>query len=159
SARDRGHQDARDLENPRAGKVEIIDAMTDAAIDPLRFPVGKFKADPNADMTAMIDQIAAAPANLARLAQGMTPAQWNTSYRPGGWTAAQVIHHLADSHANAYIRTRFALAEDNFTVKPYDEARWAEFIDAKDANVVPSLAIVTGLHERWVMLLRSLTPE
>jgi hypothetical protein len=135
--------------------------MSDAAPvsnDALRFPVGKFKADPNANMTAMIDEIAAAPRNVAVLANGMTPEQLSTPYRPGGWTAAQVIHHLVDSHVNAYIRTRFTLAEDNFTVKPYDETRWAEFVDAKSTEVAPSLAILGGLHARWTMLLRTLGP-
>lgn len=133
--------------------------MSDAALESLRFPVGKFKADPNADMSAMIDQIAAAPANIARIVSAMTPAQLETAYRPGGWTGAQVVHHMADSHANAYIRTRFALVEDNFTVKPYDENIWAELVDAKSADVAPSVSILQGLHARWVTLLRTLTPE
>ena len=79
-------------------------------------------------------------------------------YREGGWTAAQVVHHMADSHMNAYIRTRFALAEDHFTVKPYDEVRWAQFPDAQSTDVAPSLAILDGLHARWAALLRTLTP-
>jgi hypothetical protein len=133
--------------------------MTDAALETLRFPVGKFKADPNANMAAMIDEIAAAPANLAKLAERMTPAQLLTPYRPGGWTAAQVVNHVADSHINAYIRTRFALVEDNFTVKPYDETVWAELVDAKSPNVAPSISILHGLHARWVTLLRTVTPE
>jgi len=106
--------------------------MTDAALDALRFPVGKFKADPNADMSAMIDQIAAAPDAIAKIADAMTPAQLQTPYRPGGWTGAQVVNHVADSHINAYIRTKFALVEDNFTVKPYDENVWARTFDSTD---------------------------
>ncbi len=133
--------------------------MTDAALESLRFPVGKFKADPNVDMSVMIDLIAATPGNIAKITQGMTPAQLQTPYRPGGWTGAQVVHHCADSHANAYIRTRFALVEENFTVKPYDENIWAELVDAKDADVTSSVAMLQGLHGRWVKLLRTLTPE
>ncbi len=133
--------------------------MTDAALESLRFPVGKFKANPNADMPAMINLIAAAPDNIARVVKGMTPTQLETPYRPGGWTGAQVVHHMADSHANAYIRTRFALVEDNFTVKPYDENVWAELIDAKNADVAPSVSMLQGLHARWATLLRTLTPE
>jgi hypothetical protein len=133
--------------------------MTDAALESLRFPVGKFKADPNANMSAMIDQIAAAPDVIATIAEGMTPAQLKTAYRPGGWTGAQVVNHMADSHANAYIRTKFALVEDNFTVKPYDENAWAQLVDATDANVAPSISMLRGLHARWVTLLRTLTPE
>jgi len=133
--------------------------MTDAALESLRFPVGKFKADPNADMAAMIDQIAAAPAAIAKIAEAMSAAQLKTPYRPGGWTGAQVVHHVADSHMNAYIRTRFALVEDNFTVKPYDENVWATLVDATSQDVAPSLSILRGLHARWTMLLRTLTPE
>ena len=133
--------------------------MTDAVLESLRFPVGKFKADPNANMTAMIDQIAAAPDAIAKIVAGMTPAQLQTPYRPGGWTGAQVVHHMADSHANAYIRTRFVLLEDNFTVKPYNESVWAELVDAKDANVLPSVSMLQGMHARWVTLLRTLTRE
>jgi hypothetical protein len=127
--------------------------------DALRFPVGKFAAVPGLDRAAYaarIDEIAATPAIIAGLAGAMTPAQLATPYREGGWTAAQVIHHMADSHMNAYIRTRFALAEDNFTVKPYDENRWAEFPDAKATDVSGSLAILTGLHARWTTLLHTL---
>lgn len=133
--------------------------MTDAALESLRFPVGKFKADPNADMSAMIDQIAAAPDAIANVAESMTPAQLQSPYRPGGWTGAQVVHHVADSHVNAYIRTRFALVEDNFTVKPYDENVWSQLADATQPNVAPSIAILRGLHARWATLLRTLTPE
>jgi hypothetical protein len=89
----------------------------------------------------------------------MTPAQLQTPYRPGGWTGAQVVHHVADSHINAYIRTRFALVEDNFTVKPYDENVWATLADATSTDVAPSLSILRGLHARWTTLLRTLTPE
>ena len=133
--------------------------MTDAALETLRFPVGKFKADPNADMTAMIDQIAATPDAIAKIVEKMTPAQLASPYRPGGWTGGQVVHHMADSHANAYIRTKFALVEDNFTVKPYEENVWAEMVDAKSADVAASVLMLRGMHARWVTLLRTLTPE
>ena len=133
--------------------------MTDAALESLRFPVGKFKADPNANMSAMIDQIAAAPDAIASIAERMTPAQLASPYRPGGWTGAQVVNHVADSHANAYIRTKFALVEDNFTVKPYDENIWAQMADATSTDIAPSIAMIRGLHGRWVALLRTLTPE
>lgn len=135
--------------------------MTDN-LDALRFPVGKFVPvkDSDAAMRAgWINDIAAAPAIIANLAGSMTAAQLNTPYREGGWTAAQVVHHLADSHVNAYIRTRFVIAEDNFTVKPYDENRWAQFPDAVEADVTPSIHILTGLHARWAALLRTLGPD
>ena len=136
--------------------------MSDNTLDALRFPVGKFVAlkDSDAAMRAnWIDAIAVAPDVITSLVSGMTPAQLQTPYRDGGWTAAQVVHHLADSHVNAYIRTRFALSEDHFTVKPYDENRWAEFPDAIAADVSPSVAILTGLHARWATLLRTLSPD
>lgn len=127
--------------------------------DALRFPAGKFSAVNDLDLAGYatrIDEIAATPGIVADLAGAMTPAQRATPYRDGGWTGAQVIHHLADSHMNAYIRTRFALAEDQFTVKPYDENRWAQFPDAMSTDVSGSLAILTGLHARWTTLLRTL---
>ena len=92
----------------------------------------------------------------AELKASLPGARIDQPYRDGGWTTRQVVHHLADSHMNAYIRTRFALAEDNFTVKPYDENRWAEFPDAKATDVSGSLAILTGLHARWTTLLHTL---
>jgi hypothetical protein len=136
--------------------------MASNAIDALRFPVGEFAAVPNADSgqrAGWIVEITMTPSIIAEIASGMTPTQLATPYREGGWTAAQVIHHMADSHMNAYIRTRFALAEDHFTVKPYDENRWALFPDAQDTNVRPSLDILHGLHARWSALLRTLTPS
>src|ERR1044071_9638528 len=98
------------------------------AIDP-RFPTGKFQRpagplDP-AQRAKLIDAIAATPRNLADAMRGMTDQQLDTPYRPGGWTARQVIHHLPDSHMNAFIRTKLALTEDAPQVKPYDEDAWA----------------------------------
>jgi hypothetical protein len=137
--------------------------VTQTAVDDtLRYPIGRFKAATGAEAHHYADWIAdieRAPANVARLVDGLTRDQLLTPYRDGGWTLAQVVHHMADSHLNAYIRTRFALAEDNFTVKPYEEARWAKFVDASDSDVRPSLDILRGLHKRWVTLLRSLERE
>jgi len=134
--------------------------MTNNAPDALRFPVGKFavvKESTDAMRTTWIDEISIAPDVISALADEMTPAQLQTPYRDGGWTAAQVVHHLADSHMNAYIRTRFALVQDDYTVQPYDENRWSQFPDAIDTDVTTSLSIIDGLHARWVTLLRSLT--
>lgn len=137
--------------------------MTQTTVDDaLRYPIGRFKPTAAADAAtrhAWIDDIAAAPARLAGLVRGLSADQLLTPYRDGGWTLAQVVHHVADSHVNAYIRTRFALAESNFTVKPYEESRWAQFADAVDANVEPSLELLRGAHARWTTLLRSLQPE
>ena len=136
--------------------------MADNSLDALRFPVGKFvtvKDSTAAMRTTWIDEISMAPDVIAALADEMSPRQLGTPYREGGWTAAQVVHHLADSHINAYIRTRFALAEENFTVKPYDENRWAQFVDATDTDVTSSLSILDGLHTRWTALLRTLSAD
>ena len=136
--------------------------MSDNSLDSLRFPVGKFSAVKEStpeQRAAWIEDIAATPANIAAIVSAMTPVQLATPYREGGWTAAQVVHHMADSHMNAYIRTRFAIAEDNFTVKPYDENRWAQFPDATSIDVTASVQVLQGLHARWTTLLRTLTPS
>lgn len=136
--------------------------MADNSLDALRYPVGKFAPVNDADMTlraTWINDIAATPEIIAALVGAMTPAQMMTPYRADGWTAAQVVHHMADSHVNAYIRTRFVLSEDHFTVKPYNENRWAQFVDATDPDVTPSVHMLRGLHARWVTLLRTLGPD
>ena len=89
---------------------------------------------------------------------GLTPVQLDTPYRPEGWTVRQVVHHLPDSHLNAYTRIKLALTEEEPTIKPYDEARWAELPDARTGPVELSLALLDVLHRRWVLLLRSLRP-
>lgn len=126
----------------------------------LRYPVGKFERvetlTPD-QRRAHIDAIEAAPACLAAAVAGLSPAQLDTPYRPGGWTVRQVAHHVPDSHMNAYIRFKLALTEDEPTIKPYFEDRWAELADAK-APIEPSLALLENLHKRWVPLLRSLKP-
>ncbi|RKZ14944.1 putative metal-dependent hydrolase, partial [bacterium] len=85
-------------------------------------------------------------------------AQLSTHYRPGGWTVAQVVHHVADSHLNSYTRFRLALTEDHPTIRPYDEAAWAELPDAVGEPVEVSLDLLDALHARWARLLRSLSP-
>jgi hypothetical protein len=123
--------------------------------------VGKFhwKGElTDADRAELIGQIAEAPARMREAAAGMTEAQLDTPYRPGGWTARQVIHHVPDSHMNAYVRFKLALTEDQPTIKPYFEDRWAELADTKVTPIETSLALLESLHERWVNLLRSMTP-
>jgi len=126
----------------------------------LRYPIGKYtppqEATPALRQQA-IDSIAATPAKLKAALSGLHDAQLDTPYRDGGWTVRQVAHHVPDSHLNAYVRFRLALTEDQPTIKPYEEARWAELADAKSAPVAVSLALLEPLHDRWVRLLRSLT--
>jgi len=128
----------------------------------LRYPTGKFSyAGPLTDKQKQdaLDGIARTPANLRAAANGLTGAQLDTPYRPGGWTVRQVVHHLPDSHLNAYVRFKLALTEDQPTIKTYAEDRWAELADTKATPVEVSLTLLDSLHDRWVRLLRSLTAE
>jgi hypothetical protein len=131
-------------------------------MEDLRYPIGRF--DKSADVTEgrlreAIADIAATPARLRAAVAGLTDEQLDTPYRPGGWTVRQVIHHVADSHANSYIRIRLALTEEEPTIKPYDEASWAELPDAKSLPVEVSLGMLDSMHYRWVSLLNTLTPS
>jgi hypothetical protein len=118
-----------------------------------RYPVGKFQST-NAltadERRAMIDQIAVAPVRLREAVSGLSGEQLDTPYRDGGWTVRQVIHHVPDSHLNAYIRTKLALSEDQPTIKPYDEAVWAEMEDSRSTPPEVSLTLLESLHARWV---------
>ncbi len=129
--------------------------------DDLRYPIGTFQRIETLtddQRAASIEQIAEAPALLAAAVAGLTPAQLDTPYRPGGWTVRQLVHHIADSHMNAFARFKLALTENEPTLQTYDEALWAQLADTKTSPIEPSLAIVSSLHQRWVILLRSLTP-
>jgi len=126
----------------------------------LRYPIGKLQRVASVNdgqRKAMIDAIADTPAKLKAAVAGLNEQQLDTPYRPGGWTVRQVVHHLPDSHLNAFIRFKLALTEDKPTIKPYDEARWAELADAK-APIEPSLVLLDSLHKRWLVLLNSLGP-
>jgi hypothetical protein len=129
-------------------------------MDP-RYPIGKFEMP--RDITAerrrrAIDEIAATPAKLRAAVDGLNDAQLDTRYRDGGWTVRQVIHHVPDSHMNAFIRLRLALTEDKPTIRTYEEARWAELADAK-APIAVSQTLLDSLHVRWDITWRSLKPE
>jgi hypothetical protein len=127
----------------------------------LRYPIGKFSLEgeiTEARQRQWIDEIAEAPAALRAAVDGLTPTQIETPYRPGGWTVRQVVHHVPDSHLNAYMRFKLALTEDEPTIKPYDEARWAELADTRTVPIEVSLVFLEQLHRRWVALLRALTP-
>jgi hypothetical protein len=127
----------------------------------LSYPIGRWQRERSLDpprRAERIAEIAAAPAALRRAVAGLGPEQLDTPYRPGGWTVRQVVHHLPDSHLNAYVRVRLALTEDNPTIRPYDEARWAELVDARHGDPEISLLLLDALHHRWVWLLESLPP-
>jgi hypothetical protein len=124
----------------------------------LRYPVGK--ADKKGPLTPeerkhMIESLAAAPAKFRAAVAGLNDQQLDTRYRSGGWTVRQVIHHVADSHMNAYIRIRFAVTEAEPLVKAYDEKAWAELADARSAPVEISLQLLDAVHQRLVILLHS----
>jgi len=127
-----------------------------------RFPIGTFdRSTPVApeQIPGLIEQIADAPARVRAAVEGLTDEQLDTPYREGGWTARQLVHHLPDSHMNAFIRFRLALTENEPTIKPYDEARWAELEDSRTAPPEISLTLLDALHDRWTRLLRSMGPS
>ena len=128
----------------------------------LRYPIGKFHfagTSTEEQKQNWIDEIAQAPANLRTAVKGLSKQQLETPYRPEGWTVRQLAHHVPDSHLNAYIRFKLALTEEEPTIKPYAEDRWAKLADTSNTPMEVSLALLDSLHDRWVRLLRSLGPE
>jgi DinB family protein len=146
----------------RASRVRDIDPpMTD--LDALRYPVGRFERLTNvpldtATRRAHIDMLEQTPARIRALVGGLSEAQLDTPYRPGGWTIRQVIHHVPDSHMNAYIRMKMAVTEELPAIKTYQEQLWAELPDEKSGPPEMSLVLLEALHVRWVAFLRVL-PE
>jgi uncharacterized damage-inducible protein DinB len=126
-----------------------------------RYPIGKFefKGEITNDVVkTWIKEIEELPGLLRAAVKNMNMEQLDTPYRSGGWTVRQVVHHLADSHMNAYIRLKLALTEENPTIKPYMEEKWAELPDSKlPINV--SLDLLASLHKRLVQLLHNLSPN
>ncbi|MGH9503596.1 MAG: YfiT family bacillithiol transferase [Terriglobales bacterium] len=135
--------------------------MEQATMSDPRYPIGKFTfagspGEPQRE--EFIKDIEQAPAALRDAVQGLTPQQIETPYRDGGWTVRQVVHHVPESHMNAYIRFKLALTEDAPTIKPYMEDRWAKLRDVQSTPLEVSLSLMGSLHDRWVRLLRSLEP-
>ena len=130
-------------------------------MDP-RYPVGKFvwpEKISEDDRRKYIGHIEELPAKLRAAVQGLSDAQLDTPYRDGGWTVRQVVHHLPDSHMNAYVRFKLALTEDGPTIKPYAEDKWAELPDGKTAPIENSIVLLDSLHRRWVSIIKSMKPE
>ena len=122
-----------------------------------RYPIGKFEfhTPPSPEERAkLIHHIAETPEKLRSAVQGLSSQQMETPYREGGWTVKQVAHHVPESHMNAYIRFKLALTEDEPTIKPYMEDRWARLGDVQNTPVEVSLVLLESLHDRWVRLLR-----
>ena len=126
-----------------------------------RYPVGRFSYPTcvsQADMRNWIRTLEELPASLRQAVKGLNEEQLDTAYRENGWTIRQVVHHIPESHMNAYIRFKLALTEDNPTIRPYMEDRWAALSDDKTAAVDVSLDLTDALHRRWVLLLNMMTP-
>jgi hypothetical protein len=128
----------------------------------LRFPVGTYTRtatlSPDARRAAL-DAIAEGPARMREAVRGLTDAQLDTPYRPGGWSVRQVVHHVPDSHLNAYVRVKLALTEDMPTVKPYDETAWANLDDARTTPIEVSLTLLESMTDRWMRVLRAMKPD
>jgi len=131
-------------------------------LDKLRYPVGRLPRHPDPldpktreEFLGILEQT---PATIRALVERLGDAELDTPYRPGGWTVRQVVHHVPDSHLNAYVRMKLAVTEDAPQVKTYEEGRWAELPEAKTGPIAMSLALLDGLHRRWVAFLRALPP-
>lgn len=130
-------------------------------LDALRYPIGRFKAPAEnnaATRRGHIETLRLLPERIREAVSGLSEAQLDTPYRDGGWTVRQLVHHVADSHANSYIRFKLALTEDWPTIRPYDEAAWARLADSR-LPIDGSLVFIEALHARWVALLESLTDK
>ncbi len=133
--------------------------MTAEELEQLRFPIGKYIFDETISAEAIQQQIqwlADFPKQLNALVQDFDETKRLTTYRPDGWTVAQVVHHIADSHMNAYIRCKLAITENNPTIKPYKEQYWSETVDGRSPDISISLSLIEGVHQRWAMFLQSL---
>lgn len=125
-----------------------------------KYPIGRFEVPQNIcdiQLNEYIKVIKDFPDKLKKLVENFSEDQFDTQYREGGWTVRQLINHIADSHINSFVRLKLALTEDNPTIKPYDEAKWAELQDSLSMPVKPALKIIKGTHQRWTLLLKSMT--
>lgn len=135
---------------------------TQVSLEQLKYPIGKFSRPAfvtPADISKWIDEIEILPKQLRKEVESLSDAQLDTPYRPDGWTVRQVVHHFPDSHINSYVRFKLALTEDNPTIKPYIEQRWAELPDGKNASIEVSLNLLEAVHQRWALCLKNMTAE
>jgi len=131
-------------------------------IEKLKYPIGRYQLEEIIDKDSInnwIKEIESLPEKLIAAVRGLNTDQLQTPYRPEGWTVQQLVHHIADSHMNAYIRFKLALTENKPIVKPYDQKLWAELADTKLVDVKVSLDLIKSLHIRWTTLLYQLTEE
>jgi hypothetical protein len=129
-------------------------------MEDLKYPVGRF--DPKSPLpvggrSTLIESVAAAPYRLRQAVESLSDAQLDTPYRDGGWTVRQVVHHVPESHMNAYVRMKWGLTEDRPLIKTYDENLWAQLPDVRTGEIEPSLTLLDALHKRWVILLNSMS--
>ena len=139
----------------------MAQASEDQDLERLRYPVGRFEYDPQTTpykRSVWLTAVESLPQNLREAVTGLSDQQLDTPYRDGGWTVRQVVHHVADSHMNAYVRTKLALTEASPAIKTYDEKLWAELPDSR-LSVEVSLGLLDALHGRWMVLLRSMKEE
>lgn len=136
--------------------------MEKAQLELLRYPIGRFKAPeyitPD-QIEKWVNDIEKAPQQIRKASGHLTDEQLDTPYRPEGWTLRQVVHHVADSHLNSYIRFKWTLTEDKPTIKAYNQNDWGELADARQGPVALSLDLLDSLHRRWVLVLRNIRPE
>jgi uncharacterized damage-inducible protein DinB len=145
-----------------SGDFSLKPAKTEAPMADLRYPIGPFASDPNPTPELRVkhmEEISVLPKRLRDAVAGLNPKQLDTQYREGGWTVRQVVHHVPDSHLNAYIRCKLALTENVPTVKLYNEDAWAKLKDSELTPIEVSLALLDAVHSRWVTLLKSLQPD
>jgi hypothetical protein len=132
-------------------------------MEPIQYPVGRFAPQPDPltpdQRVSLIARIAVVPARARAAVDGLSDAHLDTPYREGGWSPRQIVHHLADSHLNAFTRVKLALTEDRPVIKPYDQDRWSEQADVLGVPVVSSLSILDGLHHRWVLLWNAMADD
>jgi uncharacterized damage-inducible protein DinB len=131
-------------------------------LEKYRYPIGRFDAKQDLNETNFArwaEVIAFFPEKIEKVVSNLSVDQLSTPYRPGGWTVAQLVHHIADSHLNSYIRFKWTMTEDNPAIKAYDQREWAKLPDARSTELSSSLMILNGVHARWTTLLNSLSHE
>ncbi len=135
--------------------------MNTEDLERLRYPLGRYVALGSYQASIVqnsMERIALLPQRLTSVVSGSTPAQWKNRYRPEGWTATQVIHHLSESHLNGLVRFKLALTEETPAQKPYSADRWVQLVDGTEAPVEIALDLIRALHAKWGFLMRSLSP-
>ncbi|GAA5221779.1 YfiT family bacillithiol transferase [Membranihabitans marinus] len=125
----------------------------------LQYPIGRFQFQPQEKLSNYLQSLTSLPNSIKNIINDFTEDDWAITYRPGGWNGRQLVHHIADSHMNSFIRFKLALTEERPTIRPYYEDRWALLADVSAVHPMESLQILTALHNRWTILIESLSPE